>query len=222
MGAEPRKHQIADFVTLYAWRKPASELASELGAIGVRPLLVWMASVILAASAFGLFWFGSYWVGVVVAFLSSFLGAVSRDLSPITDKLARAIEIVVAPFWWWAWLHGLDAFGTPLEPVYATMLLLAIVSGYAGELILERLFSQRFGKLSIHAWERIDTQFRLVAAGRNVNLVILAISLLAQRPSMGIELVALWTLLSLIFHAVRLAQASAVKDGGGTVASWIA
>lgn len=222
MEEEAGKHQIADFVTLYAWRRPGADLAGRLGAMGARPLLVWLASAVLAASAFGLFWIGSYWIGLLTAFLSSFLGAVSRDLSPITDKLARAIEVVVAPFWWWAWLHGLDAFGTPLEPVYAAMLLLAIVGGYAGELILERLFSRRFGKLSIHAWERIDTQFRLVAAGRNVNLVILTLSLVAERPNTGIELVALWTLLSLIFHAVRLAQASAVKDSGGNVASWLA
>jgi hypothetical protein len=54
-----------------------------------------------------------------------------------------------------------------------------------------------------------------------VNLVILTLSLLAERPNTGIELVALWTLVSLIFHAVRLAQASAVKDSGGNVASWL-
>ena len=37
----------------------------------------------------------------------------------------------------------------------------------------------------------------------------------------GIELVALWTLISLIFHAVRLAQASAAHDRGEPVVSWL-
>lgn len=222
MGDEPTKPQIADFVTVYAWRKPAGDAAARLAELGVRPLLAWAGSVLLAALTFGLFWRGSYWLGVIVAFASSFLGAVSRDMSSITDKLARGVEMVVAPFWWWAWLRGLDAYGTPLEPVYATMLFVAIAGGYAGELILERLFSLRFGGLSIHKWEKADTRFRLVAAGRNVNLVILTLSLVAGRPNTGIELVALWTLISVIFHAVRLAQASAVKDSGGTVGSWLA
>ena len=45
-------------------------------------------------------------------------------------------------------------------------------------------------------------------------MVILVASLLVGRPDLGIELVALWTLLSLIFHAVRLAQANARRDRG--------
>ena len=39
---------------------------------------------------------------------------------------------------------------------------------------------------------------------------------------LGIELVALWTLVSLVFHAVRLAQANAAHDRGEKVVSWLA
>ena len=42
------------------------------------------------------------------------------------------------------------------------------------------------------------------------------------RPDLGIELVALWTILSLIFHAVRLAQANARRDRGRAIVSWLA
>jgi len=52
-------------------------------------------------------------------------------------------------------------------------------------------------------------------------MVILVTSLLVGRPDLGIELVALWTLLSLIFHAVRLAQANARRDRGRPVISWL-
>ena len=222
MSPERGKQQIADFVTVYAWRKPAAVLAERVAEAGIRPAWVWLASALLAALAFVLFYRGSFGLGVIVAFGSSLLSAVSRDLSPITDKLARIIEYVVAPFWWGAWLHGLEASSTPLEPVYATMLFLAIAGGYAGELIVEQIFRIRFGRLSIHAWEEIDTRFRLIAASRNVNLSILAVSLLFGRPDVGIELVAGWTLVSLIFHAVRLAQASAMHDRGEPVTSWLA
>jgi hypothetical protein len=53
-------------------------------------------------------------------------------------------------------------------------------------------------------------------------MVILFFALLFGRPDVGLELVALWTILSLIFHAVRLAQANALHDRGGKVVSWLA
>ena len=48
-----------------------------------------------------------------------------------------------------------------------------------------------------------------------------------ERPSVTdfaawLELVALWTLVSLIFHAVRLAQANAAAERGRPVVSWLA
>ena len=39
---------------------------------------------------------------------------------------------------------------------------------------------------------------------------------------LGLELVALWTLISLIFHAVRLAQANAAAERGASIVSWLA
>jgi hypothetical protein len=41
------------------------------------------------------------------------------------------------------------------------------------------------------------------------------------RPDAGLELVALWTIVSLIFHAVRLAQANALRDRGQQIQSWL-
>jgi hypothetical protein len=45
--------------------------------------------------------------------------------------------------------------------------------------------------------------------------------MLFGRPDTGLELVALWTILSLIFHAVRLAQANSARDRGSPVESWL-
>jgi hypothetical protein len=53
-------------------------------------------------------------------------------------------------------------------------------------------------------------------------MVILVVCLAFGRPDLGIELVALWTLLSLIFHAVRLAQANSRFYRGRPVTSWLA
>jgi hypothetical protein len=70
-------------------------------------------------------------------------------------------------------------------------------------------------------WQPIDSNFRLITARRNPNMVILVGSLLFARPDVGISLVALWTIVSLIFHAVRLAQANACRDRGAPVRSWL-
>ena len=52
-------------------------------------------------------------------------------------------------------------------------------------------------------------------------MVILVVALALGRPDVGLELVALWTIVSLIFHAVRLAQANALAERGGKVVSWL-
>ena len=53
-------------------------------------------------------------------------------------------------FWWWAWAHGLAAYGRPLEPVYATMVLWAIIGGYVAQRVIEGVFLRRFGGMHIH------------------------------------------------------------------------
>jgi hypothetical protein len=52
-------------------------------------------------------------------------------------------------------------------------------------------------------------------------MVILVGSLLFARPDAGLVLVAFWTIVSLIFHAVRLAQASELAARGQPVVSWL-
>jgi hypothetical protein len=73
-----------------------------------------------------------------------------------------------------------------------------------------------------HVWRPFDSRFRLITARRNPNMAILFVSLLAGRPDIGIEMVALWTILSLIVHAVRLAQANARAERGRKIISWLA
>ena len=73
----------------------------------------------------------------------------------------------------------------------------------------------------IHVWRPVDSRFRLITARRNPNMVILVASLAFRRPDIGLQLVALWTILSLIFHAVRLAMANGRADRGRQIISWL-
>jgi uncharacterized membrane protein HdeD (DUF308 family) len=51
--------------------------------------------------------------------------------------------------------------------------------------------------------------------------VILAVALLFARPDSGLVLVAWWTLVSLIFHAVRFAQLTERRTQRHKIVSWL-
>ncbi len=113
------------------------------------------------------------------------------------------------------------AYGRPLEPFSATMVLWVIIGGYVAQRAIEGLSIKRFNGMEIHVWQRLDSRFRLITARRNPNMVILTAALLFRRPDSGLVLVAWWTLISLIFHAVRLAQMTERQARGQKLTSWL-
>ena len=219
---------VTDILTLYLWRKPAFYLTRWAARAGLTPNLITLVGAILCALAFVLFWRGHYWTGVLSGFIFMVLDTVDGKLARCTGASSKwgnvfdhGIDLVHPPFWWWAWEHGLAAYGRPLEPVYATMVLWVIIGGYVAQRAIEGLSIKRFDGMEIHVWRPLDSRFRLITARRNPNMVILAAALLFGRPDTGLVLVAWWTLISLIFHAVRLAQMTERKARGAKVASWL-
>jgi len=219
---------VTDALTLYLWRRPAFYLTRWAAEAGLTPNMVTAIGALFCVLAFGLFWVGQYWLGVACAFTFMVLDTVDGKLARCTGTSSRwgnifdhGIDLIHPPFWWWAWAHGLEGYGRPLEPIYLTMLLWAIIGGYVAQRLIEGLFMRRH-RMHIHVWQRIDSRFRLVTARRNPNMVLLVAALLFARPDVGLELVALWTIVSLIFHAVRMAQASVRSEQGRPVVSWLA
>ncbi|MEO8547991.1 MAG: CDP-alcohol phosphatidyltransferase family protein [Sphingomicrobium sp.] len=220
---------VTDLLTLYLWRRPAFYLTRRAAEAGLSPNTVTAVGAVLCVLAFVLFWQGHYWLGVLSGFVFMVLDTVDGKLARCTGTSSNwgnifdhGIDLIHPPFWWWAWIHGLATYGRPLEPIYATMLLWVIIGGYVLQRLIEGLFMRRYGGMHIHVWQPIDSRFRLVTARRNPNMVILVAALLFARPDVGIKLVALWTLVSVIFHAVRMAQASVKTEQGEPVVSWLA
>ena len=220
---------VTDVLTLYLWRKPAFYLTRWAAEAHLTPNMITSVGAVLCVLAFYLFWEGHYWLGTLSGFIFMVLDTVDGKLARCTGASSKwgnvfdhGIDLVHPPFWWWAWAHGLAAYGTPLEPVYTHALLWAIIGGYVAQRLIEGVFMRRYGGMHIHVWQRIDSQFRLITARRNPNMVILVAALLFGRPDVGLELIALWTILSLIFHAVRLAQATARSERGEPITSWLA
>jgi phosphatidylglycerophosphate synthase len=218
---------VTDALTLYLWRKPAFYLTRWAAESGLTPNAVTGFGAILCLVAFFYFWFGGYWLGIAAGFIFMVLDTVDGKLARCTGTSSKwgeafdhGIDLVHPPFWYWAWAHGLAAYGRPFEPVYETMLLAAIILGYIAQRVIEGIFIARF-KMHIHVWRPVDSRFRLVTARRNPNMVILVVGLLLGRPDTGLELVGAWTILSLIFHMVRLAQAEMQSWRGVPIVSWL-
>jgi phosphatidylglycerophosphate synthase len=220
---------VTDLLTLYLWRRPAFYLTRWAAQAGLTPNAVTAVGALLCVLAFYLFWNGQYWLGTLSGFIFMVLDTVDGKLARCTGASSKwgnvfdhGIDLVHPPFWWWAWAHGLAAYGRPLTPIYATMVLWAIIGGYVAQRVIEGIFMRRFGRIHIHVWRPIDSRFRLVTARRNPNMVILVVALLLGRPDAGLVAVAWWTIVSLFFHAVRLAQASEQAARGKPIVSWLA
>lgn len=212
---------VTDLVTKWVWPRPARAVTRCLARAGVHPNIVTVMSwllVIVVAALFGMGWFG---VGLVTAWLMTFLDTVDGKLARVTLTSSRighvldhSLDILHPPFWYLAWAMGLPAQALWLTP--ATCL---TVGGYIVGRLLEGLFLLLF-KIEIHSWRPIDSAFRTVTARRNPNLLLLTIGTLAGRPDVGLVLVALWTVCSIGFHTVRLVQALAQHWRGIPVTTW--
>ena len=219
---------VTDVLTLYLWRRPAFYLTRWAARAGLSPNFVTLIGAILCVLAFWLFWLGDYWLGILSGFVFMVLDTVDGKLARCTGASSKwgnvfdhGIDLVHPPFWWWSWEHGLLRYGTPLTPFTTTMVLSVIIGGYVAQRAIEGISIKRFDGMEIHVWRPLDSKFRLITARRNPNMVILVASLLFRRPDVGLEMVAWWTLISLIFHAVRLAQMTELKARGQKVSSWL-
>ncbi len=216
---------VTDVVTLYAWPAPARAVTRWCANNGISPNQVTSASLLLVFAAMALFWTGHYGWGMLAAWVMTFLDTVDGKLARVTLTSTRwgnvfdhSIDLIHPPFWWWAWIVGLPAAGFSLPQ--ASLVLTVIVAGYVLQRIEEGIFMAWF-KMDMHVWQRFDSWLRLYTARRNPNLLILSASLFAGRPDIGILVVAWWTALCLVVHALRIVQAAWARRRG-PLRSWLA
>ena len=209
---------VTDLVTKWVWPRPAAWVTHQLAARHVHPNTITVVSWVLAALAFWLFARGAFAAGLLAAWLMTFLDTVDGKLarvtltsSPFGNVLDHSLDLVHPPFWYLAWGHTL-----PASISWASWV---VVAGYFAGRLLEGIFLLAF-KMESHCWRPIDSLFRTVTARRNPNLIFLSVGALAGRPDLGLVMVALWTLVSLTFHAVALGQAVALRRRGGVIEPW--
>jgi phosphatidylglycerophosphate synthase len=216
---------VTDLVTLYVWPAPARWVTRVCANNGITPNQVTSASLVLVFAAMWLFWTGHFGWGMLAAWVMTFLDTVDGKLARVTlqsspwgNVFDHSIDLIHPPFWWWAWIVGLPAAGFAYE--YASVALTVIVAGYVLQRIEEGIFMACF-KMDMHVWQRFDSRLRLITARRNPNLLILSASLLVGRPDVGISVVAIWTVVCLELHALRIVQAAFARRHG-PLRSWLA
>jgi phosphatidylglycerophosphate synthase len=219
---------VTDFVTKWLWPWPAFWVTRWCAARGISANMVTAASLLLVLLAIWLFARGYFAIGLVVAWLMTFLDTVDGKLARVTLTSSRignvfdhGIDLLHPPFWYVAWYFGLTAGATEMQALLLAGAVWTTVIGYVVGRLQEGFFLWRYG-LEIHAWRRLDSLFRLFTARRNPNLAILTVATAGGRPDLGLQAVAVWTVLSLAFHFWRIAQAEQRRRAGEAVRSWLA
>jgi phosphatidylglycerophosphate synthase len=202
-----------DFITKWVWPWPAFHATRACAALRLSPNTVTAASFVLVLLATWLFAEGHFALGLLAAWPMTFLDTVDGKLARVTVTSSKwgnifdhGIDLVHPPFWYWAWWMGLDD-----DSAAMTAALIVVIGGYVLGRMLEGAFIALF-KFEMHIWRRFDYLFRAITARRNPNLFLLTLSVIAGRPDLGFLAVAVWTVISLLVHTLRLAQAAARKE----------
>ncbi len=209
---------VTDLVTKYAWPIPAFHVTRLCAFLKISPNTVTTASLAFVVLAFWFFWQGAWAAGIAAAWVMTFLDTVDGKLARTTMTYSNwgniydhGIDLIHPPFWYWAIFVGLQtAQGGPSDALL-TASLAVILAGYVLNRIEEGEFIRRFG-FHIHVWQPIDGFAREITARRNPNMLIFMAAVMVGAPGWGFVAVALWTLLFLAFHGVRLIQAIAQKS----------
>lgn len=220
---------VTDILTKYLWPEWALVLTRLAAKCGITPNMVTALGAFLCVAATFAFAYGRYWEGMAMGLGFMVLDTVDGKLARCTitsswwgNIFDHGIDLVHPPFWWWFWATGLVYWGLALDTTTFWWVQGAIQGGYIVQRLIEGIFIRSFDGLHIHVWRKFDSQFRLITARRNPNMVILFVSMLFSRPDLGIIAVAWWTVLSCAVHLVQLIHARIFVARGGTITSWLA
>lgn len=209
---------VTDFVTKWIWPLPARIVTHWCARFGVAPNTVTAVSYVLTFLTLFAFWQGELTIGLVSAWLMTFLDTVDGKLARVTltsskigDILDHGLDLIHPPFWWAAWAAGMTG-PTTLFGDYAVWVAI-VCGGYVVGRLLEGLFMIAFDQ-EMFVWRPFDLKFRLFIARRNPNLVLLTAATILGRPDLGFMAVGIWTLACIGIQCVRLGQAAALRMRG--------
>jgi len=220
---------VTDLVTKFCWPIPAQWATRFCALKGISPNQVTSLSLGLVILAGIFFSYGYFFLGLVFGWVMTFLDTVDGKLARVTVTSSKwgnifdhGIDLIHPPLWYLAWCLGLFSFSPILSSLTLESTCWVIVIGYILGRIVEGIFQWWLGGFVIFCWKPFDSYFRLITARRNPNMIFLTGSILIGRPDLGLEAVAIWTVLSSLILLGRLVMALLVKGTKGSVTSWLA
>ena len=220
-GCEP----VTDAITVALRSGPAFHLARWASRFGIGAASMTLVGVALSLLAYIFFWYGALWAGLFAGGVSLVAATAGRGLVRAigTDAPWRPIHGTIAgtfipPLWYVGFGHGAVLGGA--DPVYVGILATVAAFGHVADGVARVAYRRHHG-FAMRMWRPFDTRFRLIAAGRNVGLLLLFLGTLLGIPVTGLDAVALWTLVSLVVVVVRLAQAEGKSLRGEQPEPWI-
>lgn len=214
---------VTDFVTKFIWPPIALPITQLCARAQIHPNAVTFVSLILVILATMCFWNGQFLMGLVFGWGAALADTVDGKLARVTLTSSKwgnifdhGIDLIHPPIWWLAWWHGVGVTSGD----WLNIAMFIAVGGYIAGKLLEQAFISLFG-LKIHMWQKFDSRFRLITARRNPNTAILTLFLLAGAADIGIIALAVWTVLCLLLHLIRLIQAFMSRMRGAEIESWL-
>ena len=219
---------VTDLVTKFVWPAPAQWVTRWCANMGMTPNQVTGLSLVLVVVAGVLFARGQFGWGLIAGWIMTFLDTVDGKLARVTvtsTKLGNVfdhgIDLIHPPLWYVAWGMGLGLASPEIAGVPPMSIYWAILIGYIGGRLCEGAFQLFIARFSIFTWRPFDSWFRLIAARRNPNMIMLTVSLVLGRPDLGLLAVAAWTVASTLLLFARLLYAALAKLSGKTMRSWL-
>ena len=220
---------VTDLVTKFCWPVPAQWATRLCALAGISPNQVTSLSLGLVILAGILFSYGYFVSGLALGWVMTFLDTVDGKLARVTVTSSKwgnifdhGIDLIHPPLWYLAWGLGLISFSPLLLGLTLAITCWVIVIGYILGRMVEGIFQWWLGGFVIFCWKPFDSYFRLITARRNPNMILLTSSLFIGRPDLGLEAVAIWTVLSTLILLGRLVMALLEKGAKGSVTSWLA
>ena len=219
---------VTDIVTRLIWPKPAKLAVRFCVKCKITPNMVTTVSLILAILAGLLFYINQYVIALILAWFMTFLDTVDGKLARVTlsssefgHRLDHGIDILHPLYWYACWAYGLNAWNISFFSLNQTVgyIFIFYILGRLCEGFFQLILKAPF---SIFCWRPIDTFFRLIAARRNPNLVILTTCAAIGAYDTGIFIVALWTIISTIVLITRIFMAFKTKKKKGQLTTWLA
>jgi len=216
-----------DLVTKWLWPPLARRVTRLCTRLGIVPNVVTSVSLTLAITVIALFAHGHLGLGLVLAWIMTFLDTVDGKLARVTvtstefgHYFDHLIDLIHPPLWYAAWAYGLAADAEAFASMMPTLGVL-LVSYIAGRL-LEGSFKEGLAGFTMFVWRPFDSYFRLILARRNPCLLLLTTTYLIGQPLTGLWLVVAWTLVSTVVLGIRVLQAIVVRLRGVALRSWLA